>query len=65
MDALSVIVDAVGQTSYRVGYDVFLGLDAASNSFLLQKQYVLRDRQIPYGVDEIIDYYVGVNKNFI
>jgi enolase len=64
MDAFSLLTEAIGQTSFRLGYDIFLGLDAAANSFLTQQKYKLKDREAPYTKAELISYYETLNKNF-
>src|SRR3989338_3921780 len=42
-DALEVFVEAIKQTSYSMGLDVFLGLDVAANNFFKNGEYVIRD----------------------
>ena len=46
-DALEVFVEAIKQTSYSMGRDVFLGIDAAANYFYKNGQEVVRDKSKP------------------
>lgn len=45
----------------RIGYDVFLGLDADASSFYNNdKRYILRDSSMPYTSDALISYYTDL-----
>jgi len=56
-DALSLFSQAIESSTLRLGYDVFLGIDAASNNFMDESKYKLKDRtQIMSGSD-LSSYY--------
>lgn len=64
IDAFSMLKQAVDSTSYRYGFDVFFGLDAASNNFHKDQQYFLKDRSMPYSSNDFITYYKDLNKQY-
>ena len=56
-DALEVFVEAIKQTNYQIGRDVFLGLDVASNSFYKNGQYVIKDKSAGMDDYQMAEYY--------
>lgn len=60
-DALEVLVEAVRQTSYQLGRDVFLGLDVAADTFYENNVYTIRDKSTPLNEDLLIEYYKEIN----
>ncbi|PJC02241.1 MAG: phosphopyruvate hydratase, partial [Candidatus Komeilibacteria bacterium CG_4_9_14_0_8_um_filter_36_9] len=44
LDALEVLMRAIGLTSYQFRTDVFLGLDVAAGTFFKDGKYKIRDR---------------------
>ena len=51
-DALSLISQAIDTSGLRLGYDVFLGMDVASDTFYSDGHYKIRDRaQVMSGAD--------------
>jgi enolase len=63
-DALEVFVEAIKQTKYSIGRDVFLGLDVAANSFFKNGEYVIRDKSAPLNDTQMIDYYKILNEQY-
>lgn len=63
-DALSLIKQAVDETSYKFGFDVFLGIDTAANSFYKDAHYLLKDRNIPFSAKELSAHYQELNKTY-
>lgn len=63
-DALEVITEAVEQTKYGLGEDVFLGLDVAASFFYQNGKYVIRDRSQPMSSMEMIRYYQKLNQEY-
>lgn len=61
-EALGLVKKAVEATAYRFGADVFMGLDVASNTFLKNQQYTIKDKDMPFSADELITYYQELNK---
>ena len=63
-DALEVFVEAIKQTQYAMGRDVFLGLDVAANSFFKNGEYLIRDKSAPLTDSQMIDYYKTLNEQY-
>jgi len=63
-DALEVFVEAIKQTKYSMGRDVFLGLDVAANSFFKDGEYAIRDKSSPLTDTQMIDYYKILNEQY-
>lgn len=64
MDALEVIMEAIKETSYEFGRDVFLGLDIAASFFYKNGQYTIKDRAQPFNTQEFIEYYKDLNEAY-
>ena len=64
MDALEILVEAVGTTKYQFGRDVFLGLDVASSFFFKNGKYIIKDRIEPFNKQEMIKYYIDLNNQY-
>jgi len=60
-DALEVLVEAIRQTNYQLGRDIFLGLDVAANSFHENGSYTIRDKSAPLSEDQLMEYYKELN----
>lgn len=63
-DVLSLLTQAIEATNYRLGFDVFTGIDAASNSFYSNQQYRIRDKQMSLSSNNLISYYQELVKQF-
>jgi len=57
LDALEVLMRAIGLTSYQFRTDVFLGLDVAAGTFFKDGKYKIRDRTTPMETNEFVEYY--------
>ncbi len=64
MDALEIIIEAIGQTKYKLAQDVFLGLDVAAHSFYRNGRYFIKDRSQALTSEEFIEYYSQLNKEY-
>jgi len=64
MDALEIMTESVKEIKLRLGFDVFLGLDLAANSFASNHIYTIRDRNNPYNRDEFIDFLVDLQSKY-
>jgi enolase len=60
-DALEILVEAIKQTNYQIGRDVFLGLDVAASTFYKDKVYTIRDKSAPLNEEALIAYYNELN----
>ncbi|HSW89047.1 MAG TPA: phosphopyruvate hydratase [Candidatus Saccharimonadales bacterium] len=56
-NALDFLVQAIDASGYNFGEDVFLGLDAAANSFFKDQAYHIKDKNKPLSAEELIAYY--------
>ncbi len=63
-DALEILVEAIGQSSYALGTDVFLGLDVAASSFYKNGKYLIKDKSAPLDETGLIEYYKELNFNY-
>ncbi len=64
LDAVEIIVDVIHQTSYKLGVDIFLGLDVAGGQFKTDRGYQLIDRANPYSAKELIEYLKDLHKKY-
>jgi enolase len=62
--ALELINQALGSTTLKLGFDVFLGLDCAANNFYSDKKYKIKDNVMQLSANEIINYYSELNKKY-
>lgn len=56
-EAIDVILEAVEHSTYKAGKDVFLALDVAASELFDGKNYTLKSENKILSVDEMIDYY--------
>src|SRR5581483_9906392 len=63
-NALDFLVEAIEAAGFSFGTDVFLGLDAASNSFFKEGTYHIKDKEKPLSANELIDYYQELVSSF-
>lgn len=63
-DALAMLKKAIDTTSAKFGYDIFFGLDVASNSFYHEHTYHVKDNPNPLSTNEIIAYFREINKEY-
>jgi len=63
-EGLGFLKQAIEATSFRYGFDVFLGLDTAASNFYLEGKYHIKDKTMPLSSDELIKYYEELNTEF-
>lgn len=63
-DALEVVVEAIKETNYHLGRDVFLGLDVAASVFFKGGEYSIRDKSSPLKDDDLLEYYKTINDQY-
>ncbi len=56
-DAFFLLKHAVESSTLRLGFDVFFGVDIASNTFYKDGTYHLKDRGAPYSSSELAAFY--------
>lgn len=64
IDALEVLNETVTQKGYKVGLDVFLGLDVAASHFYKDYRYNIKDKTHPLRPDEYFEFISTVAKNY-
>jgi enolase len=62
--ALDVIITAIEKGGLRVGHDVYLGLDAASNEFYQNGKYRFAAEKTQFSSEELVNYYEKLVDNY-
>lgn len=63
-DVLSLLTQAIDTTTVRLGYDVFLGVDAAASTFYKNQEYKIHDKPMTMSVKGMNAYYQELIKEF-
>lgn len=63
-DALEIFVEAVANSGYQMGQDVFLGLDVAANAIFKDGKYSIRDKSGLLTTQGLIEYYEELTKQY-
>lgn len=63
-DALEILVEAIRETPYQMGRDVFLGLDVAASTFFKNGSYTIRDKSTPLNEAGMIEFYKELNNMY-
>lgn len=63
-DALVMLSEAVGTANLRMNYDIFLGIDIASNSFFNDGKYHIKDKGGDLSSRELLTVYENLNDEF-
>ena len=58
VEAVEVILEAIGKAGYKAGEDILLGLDVASSEFYKDGRYHLDSENRDFSSEEFIDYLV-------
>lgn len=61
MDALLLIKQSIEQVGLRMGFDMFIGLDASSNYFFSDNKYTIIDKSIALSSSELVSFYKLIN----
>jgi len=56
-DALELMSLVIKNSNYRLGQDLYLGLDVAADNFFKDGEYTIRDRSSALSDDQLLDYY--------
>lgn len=64
LDALEAIMEAIRATSYRFGFEIFLGLDVAASNFKKEELYHIKDRPTPLSTDEFTQFLVDLHQTY-
>ncbi|MCL4354121.1 phosphopyruvate hydratase [Patescibacteria group bacterium] len=63
-EALTYVQQSILSLNLRIGFDVFMGLDCASNNFLSGKKYRIKDKNADLSSSELISLYQSLNEEF-
>ena len=63
-EAFSYIKQSVGSVNLRLGFDVFMGVDASGNSLYQEKKYKIKDKAMDLSSKELSSYYAEIAKEF-
>lgn len=63
-DVLQLITQAVSAASWRIGYDIFIGIDAAAKNFYKDELYKIKDKPTSMRSDELISFYEEMIKKY-
>lgn len=64
IDALLLIKQAIEQPNLRVGFDMFIGLDAASDNFFDNGTYKIKDRSSSFSAKDLVSFYSTINNDY-
>lgn len=63
-DALNFIGQAIASANFHLGFDVFLGIDAAASTFYKGQQYKIKDLESTVSTKKFVDFYAGLIKQY-
>ncbi len=63
-DALVLIKQAIEESNLRAGFDMFLGIDAASDTFYNENKYTIKDKSTTLTSKDLISFYKMLNEQF-
>jgi enolase len=63
-DALLMLKQAIEGLNLRLGFDVFLGVDAAASNFYSNQQYKIHDKSIGLSSKDFIEFYKNLNNDY-
>ncbi|HLD01681.1 MAG TPA: phosphopyruvate hydratase [Patescibacteria group bacterium] len=63
-EAFTFLLKAVEASNLRIGYDAFVGIDAASSNFYKDGKYHIKDRPAPLSAADLTQYYADLTKKF-
>lgn len=63
-DVFELIAQAVSAASWRLGYDIFIGCDAAAKNFYKDKFYKIKDKSSSMKPEELINFYEELTKKY-
>lgn len=64
LDAMEILLEAIKNTQYRFGVDVYLGLDLAATNFKTERGYQIKDRPLAYSTKEFVDYLKDLHSKY-
>lgn len=63
-DALVLVKQAIDDSNLRPGFDMFLGVDAASNNFYDENKYKIKDKSTALTSKDLVSFYKTINEQY-
>lgn len=63
-EACGLLKTSLEGANLKLNFDIFMGIDAASNELIFQGNYKIKDKNTYYSRDELISYYEDLAKTF-
>lgn len=63
-EALEILLEAIKNTPYKFGLDVFLGLDVAASYFKTDRGYQIKDKAMAYQDNDFIEFFRLLNEKY-
>ncbi len=64
LDALEIMMEAIRNTPYKIGLEIFLGLDVAATHIKKENLYVIKDRATPLTTEEFIEFLSDLHRDY-
>ena len=59
-----ILNQSIETTNLRIGFDIFLGLDVASDNLYAEQKYHIKDKSIALSTKDMIAFYQLINKDY-
>ncbi len=63
-ECLDLIMKSIEESKYKIGKDIFLGLDVASTEFFEDNKYYMKGENLSLDSEELIKYYEELVRNY-
>jgi len=63
-ECLDLIMKSIEESEYKIGKDIFLGLDVASTEFFEDNKYYMKGENLSLDSEELIKYYEELVRNY-
>lgn len=64
MDAMEILKEAITNTPYKFGFEIFFGIDVAASNLYKENSYFVKDSPTPLSTDDFIDYLKELHRNY-
>lgn len=64
LDAFKMLQESVEKAGYKLGIDIFFGLDVAASNLKLGSSYRIKDRPVPLSPVDFVDFYVSLHEEY-
>jgi enolase len=63
-EAIVTLNEAILAIKMKLGFDIFLGIDAGSNNFFTEGKYHIKDENKALNANDLIDYYQSISSTY-